>query len=83
MCLASHFVINESWKLNVGHRGIYNAKKKLNTFVCVEVRILLEKWIVYEGHISPRPLLQNDFLVFKYPVTFKQKIFKFSLFYLN
>jgi len=27
MCLASHFVIIESWKLNVGHRDINYAKK--------------------------------------------------------
>jgi len=39
MCLASHFDIIENWKINVGHRDIYHAKKILNIFVCVEVRI--------------------------------------------
>jgi len=43
MCLASHFDIIESRKLIVLHREIYKAKKKLNTFVCVEVTILVEK----------------------------------------
>jgi len=57
--LASHFDITESWKLIVGHHDIYCAKKILNTFACVEVRIPVEKWNVYEGHISPRPLLQT------------------------
>jgi len=62
MCLASHFDIIESWKLNVWHRGICYAKKILNAFVCVEVTILVEKWNVYEGHIFPRPLLQTCWL---------------------
>jgi len=57
--LASHFDIIESWKLIVGHRDKDYAKKILNAFVCVEVRILVEKWNVYEGHIFPRPLLQT------------------------
>jgi len=61
----STYVIGKSFwlyrelKLIVGHRDIYYAKKILNTFVCVEVRILVEKWNVYEGHIFPRPLLQT------------------------
>ena len=38
---------------------IYYAKKILNPFVCVEVRILVEKGNVYEGHIFPRSLLQT------------------------
>ena len=42
----SHY---ESWKLNVEHRDKYYAIKILNSFVCVEVRILVEKWNVYEG----------------------------------
>jgi len=29
----------DRWKLSVGHRDIYYAKKILNTFVCVAVRI--------------------------------------------
>ena len=59
MCWESHFDIIEKWNLIVGHRDIYYAKKILNTFVCVEVRIFVEKWCVYEGHIFPRPLLQT------------------------
>jgi hypothetical protein len=43
MGMASHFVIIESRNLNVGHRDIYNAKKILNFFLCVEVRILVKK----------------------------------------
>jgi len=58
-CLASHFDIIESWKLNVGHRDIYYAKKILNSFVCVEVRIIVEKLNVYEGHIFPSPFLKT------------------------
>ena len=59
MCMASHFDIIESWKLIVGHRVIDYAKKILNSFICVEVRILVEKWNVYEGHIFTRLLLQT------------------------
>jgi len=58
MCLASHFDIIESWKSIVGHRDIYCAKKILNPFECVEVRILVEKRNVY-GHIFTRPLLKT------------------------
>jgi len=43
MCLARHFVIIECLKLIVGHRVIYYAKKVLNIFIGVEVRILVEK----------------------------------------
>ena len=56
---ASHFDIIESWKLIVGHRELYYAKKILKAFVCVEVRILVEKGNVYEGKIFPRSLLQT------------------------
>jgi len=59
MCLVSHFDIIEIWKLIVGHRDIDYAKKILNPFVCVEVRIFVEKLNVYEGHILPRPILQT------------------------
>ena len=58
MRLASHFDIIESWILIVEHRDIYYEKKIWNSFVCVEVRIPVGKWNVYEGHIFPRPLLQ-------------------------
>jgi len=33
MCLASHFDIIETWKVNVGHRDIYYAKKKRISYV--------------------------------------------------
>jgi len=59
MSLACDFEIIESWKLIVGHRDIYYAKKKLHIFVCVEDRILVEKFNVYEGHIFPKQLLQT------------------------
>ena len=48
-----------SWKLIVVHRDIYYAKKILNSFVCVEVRIVLEKWNIYEAHLFSSPLLQT------------------------
>jgi len=59
MCLASHFDIIASWKLIVGHRVIYYAKKILNSSLCMEVRILVEKWNECEVHIFPKPLLQT------------------------
>ena len=59
MCLSSHFVIFESWKLNVGMRDTYSAKKILNSIVGVEFRILVEKCFVYEGHIFQRLILQT------------------------
>ena len=34
-------------------------EKILNSSVCVEVRILVEMWNIYEGHIFPRPLIQT------------------------
>jgi len=34
-------------------------EKILNTFVCVEGRILVEKWNEYESHIFQRLLLQT------------------------
>ena len=34
-------------------------EKILDSFVYVEVRILVEKWNVYEGHIFQKPLLQT------------------------
>jgi len=47
-----YFDIIDHWKLSVWHRDIYYAKKILNYFVCVEVRIFVENLNVYEGHIS-------------------------------
>ena len=70
-------------KLVVGNHHIYYAKKILNTFVCVEVRILLENEIYmklnFSDAISRNILIGNDFFVFKYPFTCKQIISKFSL----
>ena len=60
MCLASHFVIIEIWKLNAGHREIYYVKEILDIFIIVEVRILVVKRNMYEAHIFPRPLLQTS-----------------------
>jgi hypothetical protein len=37
-------------------------EKILNAFVCLEVRILVEKWNVYDGHIFWRPLLKTCIL---------------------
>ena len=34
-------------------------EKILNIFLSVEVRIVVEKWNIYEAHIFPRPLLQT------------------------
>ena len=34
-------------------------EKSFNTFECVEVRFLVEKWNIYKAHIFPRPLLQT------------------------
>jgi len=59
MCLVIHFVIIESWKLIVGHIDLYYAKKILDIFICVEVRILVEKLNMYEAHIFLRPLLKT------------------------
>jgi hypothetical protein len=85
MCLASHFDIIENWKLIFGHREIYYAKKILNTFVCMDIRILVEKWNVYEGQIFPRPLLQicrsEDLTINKKSVTPLVFTFKLSIFF--
>ena len=60
MFLESHFDIIEGLKVIFEHRDIYYAKIILNSFVCVEVRILVEKWNVLEGHIFSMPLLQTS-----------------------
>jgi hypothetical protein len=74
--------------LIVGHRDIYFAKKILNSFVCVEIGILVEKLNVFEGHSFPEAITKNMqignvFLVFKYPVICKQKISKSSFIFLK
>ena len=70
--------------MNVGHGDIYYAKKILNIFICVEVRILCKKvkyvWSSYFPEaITSNMQIGNDSFVFKYPVTCKQKITKFTL----
>jgi len=62
--------------------------EKIKFFPCEEVRILVEKWIVYAGHIFPESIttnmqIWNDFLVFKSAVTFRQSILQFALFLLE
>ena len=48
MCLVRHFDIIDSLILFVWHRDVYYTKLMLNTFVCVEVRILVEMWNIYK-----------------------------------
>ena len=58
-------------------------KKILNIFLCVEVRILCKKVkYVWRSHfpetITTNMQIGNDCIVFKYPVTCKQIISKFT-----
>ena len=46
-------------KIECWIRVIYNAEKILNSFICVEVRTLVEKWNIYQGRIFPRQLQQT------------------------
>ena len=87
MCLASLFDIMETWKMNVGHGDIYYAKKILNIFICVEVRILCKKVkYVWSSHfpdaITTNMQIGNDSFVFKYPVTCK-KNFKIHIHFIE
>jgi len=59
MCLASHFHIIGTWKVNVGHRDIYYAKKYLKFSYVWRLEFFVKKWNMYEAHISPRPLQQT------------------------
>jgi hypothetical protein len=43
MCLASHFDIIQNLKIDCWASRHILCEKKLNTFVCVEARILVEK----------------------------------------
>ena len=66
----------------------YIMHKILNIFICVEARILVEKWNVYEGHIFQRPLLQTcrletTSLSLNIRLLVNKKISKFSLFLFN
>ena len=78
------------WELKIDCWTLRNilCEKILNPFVCVEVRILVEKWKVMRTSHFPEIIITNmqignDFLVFKYPFNCKEKIFKFWLFYWN
>ena len=58
-------------------RHILCEKNILNSFVCVEIKIVVEKWNLYEGHnfseaITTHMQIGNDFLEFKYPVNVKK-----------
>ena len=70
----------EKWMLEIAQY----IKKKLNFFICVEVRILCKNVkYVWSSHI-PEAITTNmqpgnDSFVFEYPVTCKQKISKFTL----
>ena len=60
----------------------------LNIFICVEVRILCKKVkYVRSSHfreaITTNMQMGNESFVFEYPVTCKQKISKFTLFFWN
>jgi len=46
----------ENWMMDI---VTYIIQKILNIFICVEVRILVKKWNMYEAHIFPRPLQQT------------------------
>jgi len=70
--------------VNVVHRDIYYAKKILNFFICVEVRILCKKVKYVRSSHFPEAITTNmqigyDSFVFKCPVMGKQKISKFTL----
>ena len=59
MCLASNYNIVESWKVIVGHRVIYYAKKLLKYFVCVEFRFPVAKWNIWENQIFPSSVVET------------------------
>ena len=80
MCLAGHFDIIETWKVNVGHRDIYYAKI-IKFFHMCGVRILCKKLKYVLGSHFPEAIttkiqIGNDSFVFEYPVTCKQNYFK-------
>ena len=57
-CKVFLFVTFVSWKVIVGYCVIYYVKI-LNYFGCMEYRILVEEWNIYEVHIFPRSLVQK------------------------
>ena len=61
MCLASVFWTSASWKFNFRHHDICYAKK-LKYFSFVWIRILVEKWHIYEDLIFPGLLVQTCWL---------------------
>ena len=46
----------ENWMLDI---ATYIMQKILNFFICVEFRIRVKKWNIYEAHIFTRPLQQK------------------------
>ena len=73
MCLACHFVIIETWKVNVEHRDIYYSKKKKFFSYDWRLDLLVKKWIIYEAHNFPRPLQQTCSLE-KTPLCFNTRL---------
>jgi len=73
--------------VNVRHRDIYYAKNILNFFFCIELKILEKSEIcmklTFSEAITTNMQIGNDWFVFKYPVMCKQKISKFTLFFLK
>jgi hypothetical protein len=62
--LSTYVFVKSFWhyqdpKIECWTSSLKLCEKKLNTFVNVDVRILVEKLNVYEGHIFPTPLLQT------------------------
>jgi len=61
MCLAA-YVFGTSARWSWLYISLLLWKKILNYFVFVEVRILVEKWNIYEAHIFTRSLVQKCYL---------------------
>ena len=71
----------EKWMLD---NATYIMQNILNFLICVVVRILCKKVKYVWGSHIPEAIttnmqLWNDYFVFEYPVTCKQKISKFTL----
>ena len=59
MCFGKSFCDYRELKIDCWTLRHILCEKILNYFVCLEVRILVEKRNIYEGHIFLRPLLQT------------------------
>ena len=62
--ISSYVFRNSFWyyrelKIDCWKSQLILCEKILNIFVVLQVRILVEKWNVYEGHIFPRSFLQT------------------------